>query len=241
MQQAVAVTVGRREILGGLIHEYEGRGANAVFEKPSRGGSIRSGTDAYSCAIVQVSGGDGFPESIELERLTDAFRLLSDPGRLRLVVALLEDRELPVRELASVAALSMTAASQQLRILREAGVVRRRRHGRHARKKVLNVTYIIAEPCIDVKDRSCVDVCPVDCIHEFERMLVIDPEECIDCGACEPECPVEAIFPEDALPDKWESFVKINYAFPQGADAVNQLVAARIEESPPPPIDGYRE
>ena len=217
---------------------------------------------------MQVSGGDSFPESIELERLTDAFRLLSDPGRLRLVVALLEDRELPVRELASVAALSMTAASQQLRILREAGVVRRRRHGRHAlyrlsggdaralarnalhraaarsrytRKKVLNVTYIIAEPCIDVKDRSCVDVCPVDCIHEFERMLVIDPEECIDCGACEPECPVEAIFPEDALPDKWESFVKINYAFPQGADAVNQLVAARIKESPPPPIDGYRE
>ena len=62
------------------------------------------------------------------------------------------------------------------------------------------VTYIIAEPCIDIKDLSCVDVCPVDCIHEFERILVIDPEECIDCGACEPECPVEAIFPEDALP-----------------------------------------
>src|SRR5918994_6843666 len=72
------------------------------------------------------------------------------------------------------------------------------------------VTYIIAEPCIDIKDLSCVDVCPVDCIHEFERILIIDPEECIDCGACEPECPVEAIFPEDALPDKWEPFVKIN-------------------------------
>jgi ferredoxin len=86
------------------------------------------------------------------------------------------------------------------------------------------MTYIIAEPCIDIKDRSCVDVCPVDCIHEFERMLVIDPEECIDCGACEPECPVEAIFPEDALPDKWEPFVKINYAFPEGADVINTLV-----------------
>ena len=49
-------------------------------------------------------------------------------------------------------------------------------------------------------------------------MLVIDPEECIDCGACEPECPVEAIFPEDALPEKWEPFVKINYAFEQGMD-----------------------
>ena len=80
------------------------------------------------------------------------------------------------------------------------------------------MTYIIAEPCIDIKDRSCVDVCPVDCIHEYERLLVIDPEECIDCGACEPECPVEAIFPEDALPEKWEPFVKINYAYPD-ADA----------------------
>jgi ferredoxin len=55
-------------------------------------------------------------------------------------------------------------------------------------------------------------------------MLVIDPVECIDCGACEPECPVEAIFPEDALPDKWEAFVKINYAFPDGAELINALV-----------------
>jgi len=64
------------------------------------------------------------------------------------------------------------------------------------------VTYIIGEACIDVKDISCQSVCPVDCIHEMDRMLVIDPEECIDCGACEPECPVEAIFPEDALTEK---------------------------------------
>jgi NAD-dependent dihydropyrimidine dehydrogenase PreA subunit len=85
------------------------------------------------------------------------------------------------------------------------------------------MTYIIAEPCIDIKDKSCVDVCPVDCIHEVDRMLIIDPEECIDCGACEPECPVEAIFPEDALPEKWEPFVKINYAFPD-RDAANALV-----------------
>ena len=82
------------------------------------------------------------------------------------------------------------------------------------------MTYIIAEPCIDIKDKSCVDVCPVDCIHEADRQLVIDPEECIDCGACEPECPVEAIFPEDALPEKWEPFVRINYAYPEGMDVV---------------------
>jgi NAD-dependent dihydropyrimidine dehydrogenase PreA subunit len=206
-------------------------------------------------------------ERVEVERMTHAFRLLSDPGRLWLVVALLEDRELPVRVLADSAALSMTAASQQLRVLRDAGVVRRRRMGRqvlyrlsggearalarsavlrsrarrYARRKDPTVTYIIAEPCIDVKDRSCVDVCPVDCIHEFDRILVIDPEECIDCGACEPECPVEAIFPEDALPDKWEPFVKINYAFPEGADAVNALVDARVAASPPPTIPGFRE
>jgi ferredoxin len=55
-------------------------------------------------------------------------------------------------------------------------------------------------------------------------MLVIDPDECIDCGACEPECPVEAIFPEDALPDKWLPFVKINYAYPEGPAVINALV-----------------
>ena len=89
------------------------------------------------------------------------------------------------------------------------------------------MTYIIAEPCIDIKDLSCVDVCPVDCIHEFDRILVIDPEECIDCGACEPECPVEAIFPEDALPDKWNAFVEINYAYDKGAD-VDQPADAEV-------------
>jgi NAD-dependent dihydropyrimidine dehydrogenase PreA subunit len=86
------------------------------------------------------------------------------------------------------------------------------------------VTYVIGEPCIDVKDRSCVDVCPVDCIHEVGRMLVIDPEECIDCGACEPECPVEAIFPEDALPEKWVAFTGINAAYTDGKETVDTLV-----------------
>jgi len=91
-------------------------------------------------------------------------------------------------------------------------------------------TYIIAEPCIDIKDRSCLDVCPIDCIHEADRILVIDPVECIFCGACEPECPVEAIFPDDAVPDKWEPFVKITYAFPDGMSTVNQLTDAYAAE-----------
>ena len=96
------------------------------------------------------------------------------------------------------------------------------------------MTYIITEPCIDVKDKSCIDVCPVDCIHESDRMLVIDPEECIDCGACEPECPVEAIFPEDAVPDKWEPFIKINYAYRDSIAKVNELVEEQVLASPPP-------
>jgi NAD-dependent dihydropyrimidine dehydrogenase PreA subunit len=102
------------------------------------------------------------------------------------------------------------------------------------------VTYVIAEPCIDVKDRSCVDVCPVDCIHEIGRMLVIDPDECIDCGACEPECPVEAIYPEDAVPDGWTDFVTITNAFGEGTDRVGELVEARIAAHEPPPIEGRR-
>src|SRR3954465_14974092 len=101
------------------------------------------------------------------------------------------------------------------------------------------MTYIITEPCIDVKDKSCIDVCPVDCIHETDRMLVIDPEECIDCGACEPECPVEAIFPEDAVPDKGEPFIRINYQYADGgADGVNPMVEKQVADSPPPQTQG---
>jgi len=73
--------------------------------------------------------------------------------------------------------------------------------------------YVIAEPCVGVKDKSCVAVCPVDCIHEGEDQLFIDPDECIDCGLCEPECPVDAIFMEDELPAQWKDFVSKNADF----------------------------
>lgn len=63
--------------------------------------------------------------------------------------------------------------------------------------------YVIAQPCVDVKDKACVDECPVDCIYEGNRSLYINPNECVDCGACEPVCPVQAIFYEDDLPDEW--------------------------------------
>jgi len=73
--------------------------------------------------------------------------------------------------------------------------------------------YIIAEPCIDVKDKACVEVCPVDCIYEGEKQLFIHPDECIDCGACEPVCPVKAIFAEDETPEQWKSFIELNKHF----------------------------
>jgi len=75
------------------------------------------------------------------------------------------------------------------------------------------MTYVIAEPCIDVLDRSCIDECPVDCIYEGRRMLYIHPDECIDCGACEPVCPVEAIFEEDDVPDEWAVYTRANEDF----------------------------
>ena len=75
------------------------------------------------------------------------------------------------------------------------------------------MTHIIAEPCIEEKAGSCVDVCPVDCIHEGEDQYYIDPEECIDCTACVDACPVEAIFADDELPEKWASYLEKNAKF----------------------------
>jgi len=80
------------------------------------------------------------------------------------------------------------------------------------------VAFVITEPCIGTKDASCTQVCPVECIHpmpdedghEEAEQLYIDPDECIDCGACEPECPVEAIYPEDEVPEKWRSYIQKN-------------------------------
>jgi ferredoxin len=76
------------------------------------------------------------------------------------------------------------------------------------------MAYVIAAPCIEVKDKACVEVCPVDCIHPAdgsgEPLLFINPDECIDCGACEPECPVEAIFAEEDLPEEWQPYAQVN-------------------------------
>ena len=72
------------------------------------------------------------------------------------------------------------------------------------------MTYVVTEPCIKCKYTDCVEVCPVDCFHEGPNFLAIDPEECIDCTLCEPECPVDAIFAEDEVPAGQEHFLEIN-------------------------------
>lgn len=68
------------------------------------------------------------------------------------------------------------------------------------------MSFVIGSACIDVKDMTCVEECPVDCIYEGERMMYIHPTECIDCGACEPVCPVEAIRPMQRLAEEWKPF-----------------------------------
>jgi NAD-dependent dihydropyrimidine dehydrogenase PreA subunit len=90
------------------------------------------------------------------------------------------------------------------------------------------MTYVINEPCIGVKDASCTEVCPVDCIHptrdepDFERaeQLYIDPEECIDCDACVESCPVDAITTEEAVPPEWLHYIDKNAAYFRPAEAI---------------------
>ena len=72
------------------------------------------------------------------------------------------------------------------------------------------MAYVVAEPCIKCRYTDCVEVCPVDCFHAGANFLAIDPQECIDCGACVPVCPTNAIFAEEELPAKWQAYVALN-------------------------------
>ena len=72
------------------------------------------------------------------------------------------------------------------------------------------MAYVVTEPCLNKKYADCVVVCPVDCFHEDAEMLVIDPEICIDCAACVSECPVQAIYSESDVPEKWKHYVQLN-------------------------------
>lgn len=90
------------------------------------------------------------------------------------------------------------------------------------------MTFVVLESCIKCKYTDCVEVCPVDCFHEGPNFLVIDPEECIDCTLCEPECPVEAIVSEDDIPPGQENFLELNAEL-----SLNWPVITAMKESPP--------
>lgn len=88
------------------------------------------------------------------------------------------------------------------------------------------MTYVVTESCIKCKYTDCVEVCPVDCFHEGPNFLVIDPEECIDCTLCVPECPVNAIYAEDDLPDDQTKFIKLNAELTQGWPVLTEMKPA---------------
>jgi len=94
--------------------------------------------------------------------------------------------------------------------------------------------YIVADPCVKCKYTDCVAVCPVDCFYEGKNFLVIHPDECIDCGACEPECPTTAIFEQDELPDKWNVYIEINAVY----SGAKELGEANVDGWPQRLIDG---
>lgn len=87
------------------------------------------------------------------------------------------------------------------------------------------MAHIVTEPCIKCRYTDCVAVCPVDCFHEDAEMLVIDPDVCIDCGACIPECPVQAIYAESDVPEKWKSFTQLNKEKAAGLPSITEKKA----------------
>src|SRR6056297_2304861 len=84
------------------------------------------------------------------------------------------------------------------------------------------MTFVVTENCIKCKYTDCVEVCPVDCFHEGPNFLVIDPDECIDCTLCEPECPAEAIYSEDDLPKEMEHFLELNAELSQNWPVITE-------------------
>jgi ferredoxin len=93
------------------------------------------------------------------------------------------------------------------------------------------MTFVVTESCIKCKLTDCVEVCPVDCFHEGPNMLVIDPEECIDCTLCEPECPVEAIFSDDELPEEQKQFLELNAELSESWPVITEMKDAPTDEA----------
>ena len=82
------------------------------------------------------------------------------------------------------------------------------------------MAYVVTEKCVDCKYTSCVDACPVEAFHEGPDRLLINPDTCVDCDACVPECPVEAIFHEDEVPEKWTDYIALNAEMAQKYQAI---------------------
>ena len=91
------------------------------------------------------------------------------------------------------------------------------------------MTFVVVEDCIKCKYTDCVEVCPVDCFHEGPNYLVIDPDECIDCTLCEPECPVDAIVSEDDLADEQRHFLELNAELAREWPVINQIKPAPVD------------
>jgi len=91
-----------------------------------------------------------------------------------------------------------------------------------------SMAHVVCEPCVNCKYTDCVSVCPVECFHEAEKILYIDPVECIDCGLCIPECPVEAIFADVDVPEAWKSWIELN-----ATEAVKHPVITQQQEPLP--------
>lgn len=85
------------------------------------------------------------------------------------------------------------------------------------------MTYVVTENCILCKSTDCVEVCPVDCFHEGPNFLAIDPDECIHCGVCEPECPQKAIFSDTELPESFQKYVEINERLAKKWPVINEI------------------
>ena len=97
------------------------------------------------------------------------------------------------------------------------------------------MTFVVTDSCIKCKYTDCVEVCPVDCFHEGPNMLVIDPDECIDCTLCEPECPVNAICSEDDLPGDQQEFLGLNAELSKNWPVINEV------KEPPADADDWKD
>jgi ferredoxin len=97
-------------------------------------------------------------------------------------------------------------------------------------RRLSSMTHVVAEPCFGCKYTDCVVVCPVECFYEGEKILYIHPEECIDCEACVPECPVEAIFHQDNVPEEWKDFTALNAEMAPTCPSITEKKKPLVDE-----------